>query len=135
MPFWESNYENLNEEKLAAAFDLLLSLAKSADPPRLLRDLSRPRFFGPGMLGIIFRGWNRVSTRGVRWPCAVLTASCDVLKVTKVERLWTLYDTQDDGIKGLNEWASAPPVSRHRGLYQAAANLTTCTAAQESASV
>ena len=128
-------HENLGGEKLTAASDLLLSLAKSIDPPRLLLDLSRTRFFGSGMLGVILRVWNRVSTRGVRWPCAVLTASCDVLKVTKVERLWTLYDTQDDGIKGLNEWASAPLVSRHRGLYQAAANLTTCTAAQESASV
>lgn len=97
-------HENLNEEKLTAASDLLLSLAKSIDPPRLLLDLSRTRFFGSGMLGVIFRVWNRVSTRGGSMAmCCAHGVVLDVLKVTKVERLWTLYDTQDDGIKGLNE--------------------------------
>jgi len=97
-------YDNLNEEQLTAASDLLLSLAKSIDPPRLLLDLSRTRFFGSEMLGVIFRVWNRISTHGGSMAmCCAHGVVLDVLKVTNVERLWTLYDTQEDGIKGLTE--------------------------------
>ena len=56
------------------------------------------------MLGVIFRVWNRVSTRGGSMAmCCAHGVVLDVLKVTNVERLWTLYDTQEDGTKGLNE--------------------------------
>ncbi|MBC8288961.1 MAG: STAS domain-containing protein [Planctomycetes bacterium] len=97
-------YDNLNEDQLSAASDLLLTLAKSNEPARLLLDLSRTRFFGSGMLGVIFRVWNRVSTRGGSLAmCCAHGVVADVLKVTNVERLWNLYETQEDALKGLND--------------------------------
>lgn len=58
-------YDNLNEEQLTAASDKLLSLAKTIDPPHLVFDLSRTRFF---CIGISRRHFPRLEpTHTARW--------------------------------------------------------------------
>lgn len=96
-------HENLGGEKLTAASDLLLSLAKSIDPPRLLLDLSRTRFFGSGMLGVILRVWNRVSTRG--GSMAMCCAHGVVRRPESHQSRATVDVVRHSGrrIKGLNE--------------------------------
>ena len=97
-------YDNLNEEQLATASDRLLNLAKTIDPPQLVFDLSRTRFFASGFLGVIFRVWNRMSVRGgsVAMCCASGVCS-EVLKVTNVEKLWGIYETQPEALEALNK--------------------------------
>ena len=97
-------YDNLNEEQLAAASDRLLSLAKTIDPPQLVFDLSRTRFFASGFLGIVFRVWSRLTKRGGTISmCGVSGVCVDVLRVTNVEKLWGIYATQPEAIEALNQ--------------------------------
>ncbi len=96
-------YDNLNEEHLSAASDRLLSLAKTIDPPKLVFDLSRTRFFASGFLGVIFRVWNRLSQRGGSIAMCGASGVCvDVLRVTNVEKLWGIYETQQEAIEALS---------------------------------
>lgn len=97
-------YDNLNEDQLAAASERLLSLAKTIDPPKLVFDLSRTRFFASGFLGIIFRVWNRLKLRnGSVAMCCAKGVCVDVLKVTNVEKLWGVYATQLEAIEALKD--------------------------------
>lgn len=98
-----TEYDNLDEEQLMVASDTLLSLAKSIDPPLLLLDLSQTRFFGSGMLGVIFRVWNRISTQaGFMAMCGANGVVADVLKVTNVEKLWKVFETQEEAVAHLS---------------------------------
>jgi len=97
-------YDNLNEEQLAAAADRLLNLAKTIDPPKLVFDLSRTRFFASGFLGVIFRVWNRMKLRGGTVAMCCASGVCaEVLKVTNVEKLWGIYETQPEALEALNK--------------------------------
>lgn len=97
-------YDNLNEEQLTAASDRLLSLAKTIDPPKLVFDLSRTRFFASGFLGVIFRVWSRLTKRGGSVAMCCASGVCvDVLKVTNVEKLWGIYATQPEAIEALSK--------------------------------
>ncbi|MDA1248758.1 MAG: STAS domain-containing protein [Planctomycetota bacterium] len=96
-------YDNLDEEHLTAASDRLLSLAKTIDPPKLVFDLSRTRFFASGFLGVVFRVWNRLSQRGGTIAMCCASGVCvDVLRVTNVEKLWGIYETQQEAIEALS---------------------------------
>jgi anti-sigma B factor antagonist len=95
-------YDNLDEPTLEAAAAELLEIAQSADPPLIVVDMSRTKFFGSAFLGTLFRVWRRLTKRkgklamcGASGPCA------DVLDVTQVNRLWNLYKTRDEAVDSL----------------------------------
>lgn len=95
-------YDNLDEPALEAAASDLLEIAQSADPPLIVIDMSRTKFFGSAFLGTLFRVWRRLTTRngkfcvsGAMGPCA------DVLSVTQVDRLWNLFDTREAAVESL----------------------------------
>lgn len=95
-------YENLNEPVLLAASKHLLDLAQTIEPPVLLIDLSRTKFFGSSFLGTLFRTWRRLSSRGGRMAMCSPTEVCgEVLRVTQVDRLWTIYGERNDAVAAL----------------------------------
>ena len=99
-----SGIENLDEEKLTAVSDLLLSLAKSIDPPRLLLDLSLTRFFGSVMLGVIFRVWIS-SLEARRFDGHVLCSRRRTGRLESHQSRATVDVVRHSGrrLKGLNE--------------------------------
>jgi anti-anti-sigma factor len=99
-----SDFENLDEAVLDAASSVILDVSQSADPPRVVIDLSHTRFFGSAFIEILFRAWNRLNAeKGGRFCISGLTPYCrEVLEVTHLDRLWTLFETADDAVAALN---------------------------------
>ena len=56
-------YDNLEEMVLERASKHLLEIAKSAEPPLILIDMTKTKFFGSAFLGTLFRVWRRLSAR------------------------------------------------------------------------
>lgn len=56
-------YDNLDEPALLAAADELLEIARTADPPQIVVDMGRTKFFGSAFLGTLFRVWRRLTAR------------------------------------------------------------------------
>ena len=95
-------YDNLDETALEAASARLLEIAQSAEPPLVVVDMGRTQFFGSAFLGTLFRVWRRLSARDGKFAVCGVTGVCaEVLEVTQVNRLWTLYDTRDAAVEAL----------------------------------
>jgi anti-sigma B factor antagonist len=95
-------YDNLDQPVLEAASVELLEVARSVEPPIMIVDMGRTKFFGSAFLGTLFRVWRRLTTRGGNLSVCSATGPCaDVLQVTQVDRLWDLFETREEAVESL----------------------------------
>ena len=90
-------FESLDEYVLDQIRDFVLDSTKTADPPKIVIDLSHTKFFGSSFIEMLFRVWNRVNAQpGGAFALAGLTPYCrEVLEVTHLDTLWPLHPTVD----------------------------------------
>ena len=98
-------FENLDENLLDMIRTAMLDAAAAADPARVLIDLQYTSFFGSSFIEVLFRIWNRVNAiPGGKFGISGLTDYCkEVLEVTHLDKLWSLYDDFEEAIKELSE--------------------------------
>ena len=96
-------YESLDEFELDDLRDALLKIASTADPPRVVLDLSHTRFFGSAFIELLFRAWNRLNSRNSgKFAISGLTPYCkEVIEITHLDQLWDVYDTTQQAVKAL----------------------------------
>ncbi|MGH7127564.1 MAG: STAS domain-containing protein [Planctomycetaceae bacterium] len=96
-------FENLDEPGLDELREAILNVAGTADPPRLVVDLSHTNFFGSAFIEVLFRAWNRINSRdGGRFAISGLTRYCrEVIETTHLDQLWDLYPHRDDAVSAL----------------------------------
>ena len=98
----DEQYDNLDEPALEAAAAALLEIAQSADPPLIVVDMARTKFFGSAFLGTLFRVWRRLTARNGKLCVCSATGPCaEVLEVTQVDRLWNLFETREAAVESL----------------------------------
>ena len=96
-------YENLDEPLLERLRTSILEAADRADPPRMLIDLSHTKFFGSAFIEILVEAWKRVRERGgVFSLCGVAPYCAEVLRVTRLDRVWAMYPTRDEAVRALS---------------------------------
>lgn len=87
-------HESVDEHLLDAGLrEALLKIGETANPPRVVLDLSQTTFFGSSFIEILFRIWNRLQERpGGAFAIAGLTSYCqEVLKIAHLDSLWRLF--------------------------------------------
>lgn len=95
-------YEALNEELLQGFATRLLDEAEKADPPCLLVDLTGLNYVGSNFLEVLVRGWKRIKQRsGVMALCGVGTFCADILRITRLNTLWTIYPTRQEAVQAM----------------------------------
>mgnify|MGYP003628350919 CR=1 FL=1 len=95
-------YDNLDEPALQAAAEKLLEIAQTTDPPLIVVDMGRTKFFGSAFLGTLFRVWRRLTSRGGKMCVCCATGPCaEVLEITQVNRLWDLHETREAAVESL----------------------------------
>ena len=106
-----SEYETLDENDLDDVKDVLLRVASTADPPQVVLDLSRTKFFGSAFIELLFRVWNRLNDRAAgRFAISGLTDYCqEVVDVTHLDRLWDVYDTGQAAVEALSAQSEHRP--------------------------
>lgn len=105
-----SGYDAIDEVNVEPILELLLDLADSADPPKLVIDLSRITFFASSFLEALFRVWNRLNRRNGRFALCGLTGYCaEVLHVSRLDTLWDLYADSESaaGVLGDSDIATS----------------------------
>ncbi len=97
-------FENLDEQILDSIRQTMLDEAESADPPRVVVDLTHTKFFGSSFIEVLFGIWNHVNgLPGGKFALAGLTDYCvEVLTVTHLDKLWTIYPTRDEAVEALS---------------------------------
>ncbi len=98
-----SDYENLDEWDLDPVRKAILDATKDPDPPFVLIDLSKVKFFASSFIELLFRVWNRMKTLdGGRFAICGLTPYCaEILEVTHLNQLWEIHDTKEEAIDSL----------------------------------
>jgi anti-sigma B factor antagonist len=98
-------YENLNDVELEDLKGVLLKTAVEADPPLVVLDLSRLRYFGSSFIEALIRVWNHLNARpSGRMSLCGLTANCrEVVGVTHLDRLWSVYETREEAVRSLRK--------------------------------
>lgn len=96
------DYENLDESLLDELRDSILGVADTATPAKVTLDLAHTKFFGSGFIEIMFRAWKRLKARGGTFAISGLTPYCaEVVSVTHLDRLWTIYDDREQAVRQL----------------------------------
>lgn len=94
-PAYEHIYENMLD-----SVEYLIEVAATADPPLLLVDLGHTRHVGSAFLGFLMRLSDRVTERtGGRFGVCCATPFClAVIKTTRMDTLWELFDTREEAV-------------------------------------
>ena len=73
-------------------------------PPQIVVDLQNVDFFGSSFIETLFRMWNRVkAVEGGRFALCGLQKYCrEVLGVTNLDRLWTVYDDVETAVREMS---------------------------------
>ena len=98
------DYENLDDAVLEDLRKLILDAVADANPPLVVLDLSHTKFFGSAFIEILFRAWNRIVKQdGGEFCLSGLTPYCaEVIDVTHLNRLWSIYNTREEAVAALN---------------------------------
>ncbi len=90
-------FESLDEYTLDQVREFILDSVKSANPPKIVIELSHTKFFGSSFIEVLFRVWNRVNGQpGGAFAIAGLTPYClEVLEVTHLDKLWPLHVNEE----------------------------------------
>ena len=102
-----SSYESLNADALDEVGSLLLTEATTAEPPRMVLDLSETRFIGSTFIELLVRAWKRLTERGGGLALCGLQPFCvEVLHVTRLDMLWPTYPSREEAIAGVLQLGS-----------------------------
>jgi anti-sigma B factor antagonist len=95
--------KNITEDRIPAVSEAMLE-AGDADPPRVALDLTRVEFFSSSFIEVVFRLWNRLNrSPDGRLALCGLTQYCrEVLEVTNLDELWTIYPDLESGVAALS---------------------------------
>lgn len=98
-----AEYENLDEGVLDALQRQLLPAFDAADPPLVVLDLSRTKFFGSAFLEVLLQAGNRLTPKaGGRFAISSLTTYCaEVITITHLDRVWEIFKTTDEAVAAL----------------------------------
>ena len=98
-PAYEHIYENM-----LGAFEGLIQVAEEVEPPLLLVDLANTRHVGSAFLGFLLRLSGRVTERtSGRFGVCCATPFCHtVIKTTRMDTIWELFDTRDEAVASLS---------------------------------
>ncbi len=88
---------HLDETIVEAVGRDVMDVVGSANPPKLVLDLTATEFFGSSFIEVMFRAWNRLHKQpGGAMALAGLATYCqEVLEITHLDKLWTTYPTAE----------------------------------------
>ncbi len=97
------DYENLDDVLLEELRKVILDTVAHADPPLVVLDFSHTKFFGSAFIEILFRAWNRIVKQesGEFCLCGLTPYCAEVIDVTHLNRLWSIYDTREEAVAAL----------------------------------
>jgi anti-anti-sigma factor len=95
-------FETLDEFTLDQIREFILNAANSANPAKIVIDLSHTKFFGSSFIEILFRVYNRANAAKGKFALAGLTPYCrEVLEITHLDSLWPMLPNAEEAVKAV----------------------------------
>ncbi len=97
-----SNLSELELTSLETAIQDITQQLESSDLRNVVLDFANTDYYGSTALGCFIKLWKRVrSIDGNMVFCNVSIHEREVLKLTRLDSLWTIYSTRDEALQHL----------------------------------
>ena len=107
----DASYASLDDKALQELGEVLLSEASFAEPPHLLLDMSPTQFIGSRFIELLVRAWKRIRIRdGAMVLCGVQQLCDDVLRVSRLDTLWSEYPTRSEALAAIAGLEARPEI-------------------------
>ena len=91
--------ESLGWDLIGHAADVVLQPIRAQECPLVLIALDNVNYFGSVFLSLLLRCWKEVSTKGgMMVMCGVSKRARELLRVTSLDTLWAIYDSEREAI-------------------------------------
>lgn len=97
-------FEQIDEENVGLAREAITTIAEQR-PTRLVVNLEQTTFFGSSFIEVLFRAWNQIKdVKDGQFALSGLNVYCEeILQVTNLDRLWTIYPDREAAVTALAE--------------------------------
>jgi anti-anti-sigma factor len=94
--------ESLRWDLIEHAAELVIAPIQALTAPLVVVSLDRVSYFGSAFLSLLLRLWKHVSTTGGMMVLSGATPRArELLRVTNLDTLWAIYDSERDAIAAL----------------------------------
>jgi anti-anti-sigma factor len=94
--------ESIRWDLIEQAAEIVLQPIHRETCPLVIVDLSNVNYFGSVFLSLLLRCWKHVSTKGGTMVlCGVSKRAQELLRVTALDTLWAIYETQHEAVEAL----------------------------------
>ena len=98
------NLRELEFPQIETGAKEILSLLASASVKNLIMDFKKTDYYGSTALGFFVKLWKRVRQRnGVMVFCNVSEHELEILKIMRLDGLWSVCESREDTRKALRE--------------------------------
>src|SRR5262245_21335904 len=97
-----ADIESLRWDLIEQAADVVLQPIRREECPLVIVALEKVNYFGSVFLSLLLRCWKHVSTKGGTMVlCGVTKRARELLRVTALDTLWAIYDTEREAMESL----------------------------------
>ena len=97
-----SDVESMRWDLIEQAAEIVMEPLREQEVPMVVVDLSDVGYFGSVFLALLLRCHKLVKTRGGEMVvCGASEMAMELLRVTALDTLWAIYDTQDEALDAL----------------------------------
>jgi anti-anti-sigma factor len=97
-----ASIETLRWDLIEQAAELVLQPIRREECPLVIIALGNINYFGSVFLSLLLRCWKHVSTKGGTMVlCGVSDRAQELLRVTALDTLWAMYDTEQEAMESL----------------------------------
>lgn len=94
--------ESMDSTLAESAAALVLEPLRKAQLPQVVFDMERLPFFGSSLLAVLIRCWKLTKVNGGTMVLAGVSPHArDLLRITKLDLVWPMYDSRHQAIESL----------------------------------
>lgn len=97
-----SSVETMRWDLIEQAAEIVMAPISRTQEPMVVFDLGRVKYFGSVFLSLLLKCHKLAKTRGGEMVlCGVSAVARDLLRVTALDTLWAIYETQQEAIEAV----------------------------------
>jgi anti-anti-sigma factor len=94
--------ESIRWDLIEQAAEVVLQPIRREECPLVIVALENVNYFGSVFLSLLLRCWKHVSTKGGTMVlCGVSKRAQELLRVTALDTLWAIYQTEQEAVEAL----------------------------------
>jgi len=96
--------ESMKWDLIDQAADVVMTPIEDTTTPLVIFDLSEVDYFGSVFLSLLLKCYKAIKPRGGEMVlCAASPMAAELLQITSLHKLWTIYETREQAIEALGD--------------------------------